>query len=218
MPPTPILSIHKLTVMIDGVRLLQGMQLRMEAGQQITLTGPSGSGKSTLLRCILGFVPIADGEIYIQCQALSAGTVWKLRGALAYVAQEPDLGDASVMDAMQRPFSYSINKHLAFRPQEAEALMEAFLLPPNILFKKMGTLSGGEKQRVALMGALLLKRPLLLLDETASALDGKAKKAVRDYLCARTDLTILSVSHDTREFALSGAILDLGRLKGNDAS
>ncbi|MCK5863361.1 MAG: energy-coupling factor ABC transporter ATP-binding protein, partial [Candidatus Hydrogenedentes bacterium] len=77
--------------------------------------------------------------------------------------------------------------------------------------------SGGEKQRIALIAALLLHRPLLLLDEAASALDNTTKQGVREYLRNRKDLTILSVSHDIRDFSLSDSVIDITQLK-NGAS
>ncbi|MCB1306305.1 MAG: ATP-binding cassette domain-containing protein, partial [Leptospiraceae bacterium] len=62
--------------------------------------------------------------------------------------------------------------------------------------RSVGTLSGGEKQRIALIAALLLDRPILLLDEPSSALDESSRDRVMELLASKHNLTILSVSHD----------------------
>lgn len=206
------LCVNRLSVQIAGAPLFSELTLDVAGETQVTLTGPSGSGKSTLLRCILGFRPWTSGTIYVQNEPLTAETVWRLRGLMAYVGQEPELGDGLVCDALRRPLLYRINRRLQFDREEARILFERLRLPDALLNKPITGLSGGEKQRVALVAAILLKRPILLLDEAASALDGVAKQAVRDFLRSLSGITILSVSHDTREFALAGPIFDMQHL------
>jgi putative ABC transport system ATP-binding protein len=205
------LKLSDLRIDLDGRPLFEGVSLHLKEGEKTTLSGPSGSGKSTLLRSIIGFIPF-KGTISINGDDLDVHTVWKLRRAIAFVDQEPDLGGGPVKDVLLRPFSYRANQHQPYEQQEVDSLFERFLLPDSLKGKEMSSLSGGEKQRVALISALLLHRPLLLLDEAASALDKEIKTIVREYLCSQTDLTILSVSHDVRDFSLSGAVLDMQTL------
>jgi len=128
---------------------------------------------------------------------------------MAYVAQEPELGEGIVRDALKHPFTYKINRGTAYSESKAVELFERFQLNASFLEKDICSLSGGEKQRIALVIALSLERPLLLLDEAASALDSTSKKAVREYLCQCDALTILSVSHDIRDFSLSERMVTL---------
>lgn len=216
MEHNDILKIQNLSVRLDDTQLFRGISLAVNVGEKITIAGPSGSGKSTLLRCVLGFVPF-EGEICIGGTPLYARTVWQLRRQLAYVAQEPELGDGTVQELLARPFSYKANQGLAYGREEVGQLFEHFRLPLPLLHKDITTLSGGEKQRVALIGALLLRRPLLLLDEAASALDGEAKKQVRAYLSGREDLAIVSVSHDVRDFVFNGGVYHLPDLATGDS-
>ncbi len=202
------LDLENLSVRLEGATIFKGIFLALQKGEKITLTGPSGSGKSTLLRCLLGFFPFT-GTIRINGELLGPNTVWRLRRHIAYVSQEPDLGPGLVREKLSLPFSYKANHGIAFDLNEAGRLFERFLLPASLQSKQMADLSGGEKQRVALVVALLLQRPLLLLDEAASSLDPDAKRHVREYLCMRDDLTILSVSHDTRDFILSNTMVDM---------
>ncbi len=217
MTDTSFLYLNNLTVDFEHVTLFRGVSLSLKAGDKVTLSGPSGSGKSTILRCIIGFVPF-EGTICLNSEPLTAQSVWRLRQKIAYVAQEPDLGPGTVEEALARPFTYKANQELSLNPQEVNLLFDHFLLPASLQSKEMGTLSGGEKQRVALISALLLKRPLLLLDEAASALDTESKGRVRDYLRAQSDITILSVSHDTRDFILSETMLNIQNLSCGESS
>jgi putative ABC transport system ATP-binding protein len=201
--------IDNLSVHFQGTRLFDGFSLAVNCGEKITIAGPSGGGKSTLLRCIMGFTPATKGIIRIFDRELTASSIWQLRGKMAYVAQEPELGAGTVRAALMRPFGYRINGDLSYDEEEALRLFSIFRLPASLLDKDIPLLSGGEKQRVALVAALLLQRPILLLDEAASALDGASKEVVRTYLCARTDLTILSVSHDIRDFSLSETVVTI---------
>lgn len=203
------LDIDNLTVRFGPRPVIQGFSLTLAPGEKATLTGPSGSGKSTILRCVLGFVVPERGVISIDGERLTVATVWPLRRKLAYVAQEPDLGEGRVQDILERPFSYRANTALRANLDQAPALFERFLLPAALTRDDIATLSGGEKQRVAIVSALLLERAIFLLDEAASALDAASKQAVADFFRAREDLTVLSVAHDTQGFALSKKIIEL---------
>lgn len=206
----PVVKIRNLSVQFKHQSLFDGFSLDVMPGEKLTISGPSGSGKSTLLRCIIGFLTPDDGIIQVMGKTVSAATIWRLRGLMAYVAQEPELGEGIVRDALKRPFGYKQNASLTYNEEEALSIFEGFQLKSIHIETPITQLSGGEKQRVALAGALMLKRPLLLLDEAASALDPAAKQSVRDYLRTLSDCTILSVSHDTRAFVLSSTLVDLG--------
>lgn len=203
------IEIADLVVRFNGRTVLDGLSLQLGPGEKATVTGRSGSGKTTVLRCLLGFVVPDAGAIRIDGEALTARSVWHLRTKLAYVAQEPDLGDGSVRDVLERPFDYGANDHLRDNLARVDELFRAFLLPAGLLDDEITTLSGGEKQRVAIVSALLLDRRILLLDEASSALDKTAEAAIRDRLSARDDLTVLSVSHNPEGFGFTGPRIEL---------
>ena len=92
-------------------------------------------------------------------------------------------------------------------------MLDRFLLNDISLFKDVSELSGGEKQRLSLIVALLLKRPILLLDEISSALDPKCKQAVADYL-TQSDQTIVLVTHDPVLEGICERVVCLGDTKG----
>ncbi len=211
------IEIHNLGVAFDGRPVLRGFDLRIAAAEKVTLTGPSGSGKSTALKCILGLVAIGEGSIRVFGRPLDGHGVWGIRQRLAYVAQEPDLGPGTARQAVERPFAYKANAALRGNLERLPTLMEQFNLPRILLDKDVATLSGGEKQRMALLSAMLLERPILLLDEAASALDKANRKAMTDFLRQAKDLTVLSVAHDTEWLDFSDRVVNMadpGRLTG----
>ncbi len=211
MDQPPALEINRLAVRLDEQLVLREFSLVLEAGRKALLTGPSGCGKSTVLRCVLGFVVPEAGAIRIAGELLTAESVWGLRRHIAYVGQEPDLGTGIVREVLERPFRYHANIALRGNLDRVPDLFDAFGLTRAFLDKEIGDLSGGEKQRVALISALLLDREIFLLDEVTSALDRTNKQTVADYFRSRTDITSLFVAHDPEWFSFADPIVPMPR-------
>jgi len=190
--------------------VLHGFSLSLGPGEKALLTGPSGCGKSTVLRCFLGFVVPDAGLVSIEGATLTADTVWRLRQRVAYVGQEPDLGTGTTAQAIERPFHYRVNASLRHNLDRIAELFEQFHLSRDLLHKDIGSLSGGEKQRIALVSAILLDRRVFLLDEVTSALDRVSKQAVVDYFRGRQDATALIVAHDPEVFSFIPRVILVG--------
>ncbi len=204
-----MIQIDDLTATFARQPVLQNFSLEIVQGETVALSGDSGSGKSTILKCLLGFTVPVEGTIRIDGRTLSPETVWPLRRKMAYVPQEPDLGFGIVSKILDRPFAYHANRNLRKDPLRIYEMFEALFLPREILAKDITTLSGGEKQRVALVSALLLQRPILLLDEATSALDNEAKTAFFDLLKSQEELTILAAAHDSDWDGFAGRTIRL---------
>jgi ABC-type multidrug transport system ATPase subunit len=205
------IRISNLSLVARGRLLLEGFSLQLAAGEKCSLTGSSGSGKTTLLRCLMGFSTPAAGDIELFGQPLSTKTVWGLRQKMAWVAQEPELGDGTAREALQRPLAFRANRNLETSPKRMPELVLQLRLEPELLDQPVAKLSGGEKQRVAILAALLLERPILLLDEASSALDPTARDAVTTVLNGLDRTTILSVSHDPASFPVGDRVVKLPR-------
>ena len=173
-------TVENLTLRYDGHTLLGDVSFEVLSGRKVCIDGPSGCGKSSLLRAMLGFVWPQGGTIAIDGIPVNDKTVWQLRQTFAYVTQEPDMGRQGVLECIQRPFDYKANAHLQWNKQAVEEWFDRFDLPRKLLTKQTTDLSGGEKQRVAIITALLLDRPILLLDEPTSALDRESKQTLKD--------------------------------------
>jgi putative ABC transport system ATP-binding protein len=208
------LSVEELTVGFNGHPIVERFSLSLAEGEKVTETGPSGSGKSTLLRCVIGFIPPYGGSIRVKGERVSETTVWWLRCLMAYVPQEPEMGTGSVRSILEEPFSYGANTGLRSNLERIPDLFQCLLLPLGLLDQELSKVSGGEKQRIAIVSALLLQREILLLDEATSALDKRARAALVEYLTAQTNLTILSVAHDPGDLRLAGKVVALKTTTG----
>lgn len=176
-------------------KVLSGFNLTIKKNQKILLRGKSGVGKTTLLKMLLGFTKPSEGTLYFRNRVIDSKTCWEARKEIAYVVQDTDLGEGKVQNLLDEIFSYSANKEKLSRGK-LQTFMRELELEDNILEKNFQELSGGEKQRIGILIALLLNRDIYLLDEATSALDAKLKKKVADYFLAREDWTLLIVSHD----------------------
>jgi len=214
MKKNTVLEISDLSLRFKEKRLFHNLVLSLEKGEKATITGKSGSGKTSLLKCILGFSRPDSGTIAINGIVLTEQTVWKARQDIGFVPQEPDLGDLTVLEFLQHPFSFKANKTLNWDEIFLHELMHAFHLEKDLLQKKASLLSGGEKQRIALLSSLLLKREIYLLDEATSALDDETRKAVIEYLRDQEKVTFLFVSHDKEIKGMSHKTITLKKEHG----
>lgn len=186
----------------ENRKILSGFNLTVKKNQKILLRGKSGTGKTTLLKILLGFTKPSEGTIYFRNRVIDSKTCWEARKEIAYVVQDTDLGEGKVKSLLDDIFSYRANKE-KLDHEKLRAFMKELELEDDILEKNFQELSGGEKQRIGILIALLLNRNIYLLDEVTSALDAKLKKKIADYFLAREDWTLLIVSHD-REWERDG--------------
>lgn len=203
------LCAENLSLAFDGRILLDGFSLEVSSGQKVLMTGPSGCGKSTILKCFLGLVTSRTGSIAVAGQTLTPTTVWNLRRQIGYVGQEPDLGRGTVRQIVEKPFRFRANAHLLPNLERLSEFMDLFNLGGDLLEKDVAKLSGGEKQRIALIVAVLLDRPILLLDEPTSALDARTRKTLGQHLKSQAGLTVLAVAHDTESFTFADNVVEL---------
>ncbi len=192
------LEIRNLTVRAGAVEILSGVNVDIRCGEVTALVGPNGAGKTTLLRAILGQVPYT-GEIRF-CRAGEHGHGTPRIG---YVPQHLDLDRNAPMTVLDL-FSLAPDRRPVFlgasrkrRKEAREAL--AATGSDHLLQRLLGTLSGGEMQRVLLALALRGNPDILLLDEPVSGVDVAGEELFCDFLArihgdARFSLVL--VSHD----------------------
>ena len=119
------------------------------------------------------------------------------------------MGRQGVLDCIRRPFAYRANAHLRWNPQTIDEWFDRFNLPRKLLAKQTTDLSGGEKQRVAIITAMLLDRPVLLMDEPTSALDKQNKQTLKDLL-ADLQKTVVFISHEDILTDIADVTIQLG--------
>jgi ATP-binding cassette subfamily C protein len=179
--------------------VLNNVNLSIEAGQFVTLTGPSGAGKTTLVDLVLGFYRPTDGEIRADDVSLEKINRHDWRKLVGYVPQEMFLFHESVFK------NVTLGDESLTRDDVEAALMSAGIwnyistLPDGIdtvVGERGSKLSGGQRQRIALARAIVHRPRLLILDEVTASLDPKTEKEICATLMAISkDTTILSVSH-----------------------
>lgn len=195
-------------------KVLSNFSLCIPKGKKILLKGKSGTGKSTMFKTLLGFEKLSEGSVYYMGKALDPQIAWQVRKEVAYVSQDTDLGEGPVKDLLEEIRSYRPNRE-KISPEKLQILMMELELEKDILEKDFETLSGGEKQRIGILIALLLEREVFLLDEASSALDAGLKKKVADYFLKHDQWTLFIISHD-REWERDGVeIVNIGS-KGSD--
>ena len=188
--------------------ILQDVSFAVEEGDYLTLTGPSGSGKSTTLKLIAGLISPNKGEIFYKGQNLDSLDLVQYRRQVSYCFQQPTLFDETVKDNLALPLAIRKQDFAAKRAHEALKQVD---LPADYLDKKITTLSGGEKQRVALIRNLLFQPEVLLLDEVTTGLDEESKQIVHQLIARvhQEGTTIVQVTHDQEELAASKQLLHM---------
>ena len=193
--------------------ILEEISLSVEAGAHLTITGPSGSGKSSLLKLLAALVSPSSGRIVYQGRDLEDLDPVTYRREVSYCFQQPVLFGQTVRDNMAFPFEI---RHLPFDQERVLATLARLNLGPEFLEKPIKELSGGEKQRVALVRNLLFEPKVLLLDEVSSGLDEKTKHVLRTFLkdLQQEGVTLIEVTHDQQEIEAAEQLLTIigGRL------
>lgn len=188
-------------------RVLDGVDVRVAAGESTALLGPSGSGKSTLGRLLVGLDRPDAGEVRVDGIARrDAHSPSSLRGAVGLVPQDP-LGSFDPRKTVGRLLlegrALGCRRDAAPVPDEDGAWLAAALaevrLDPSLAARRPLRLSGGQRQRVAIARALAARPRYLVCDELTSALDATARGAVLDLLDelrAGRGLGLLLITHD----------------------
>ena len=168
--------------------VLKDISLRIEAGQSVGIVGKTGAGKTTLVDLLLRSYNVPDGTVFLDGVDINRIRLHDLRAACAYVPQDNFL------------FSDTIENNIAFGSPVDESVTRAAALADvdenirqfpqgyqTVLGERGVTVSGGQKQRISIARALLKDAPVLILDDSVSAVD------------TNTERSILTNLHDTRQ-------------------
>ena len=198
-----------------GEFVLKDITLDIEEGEYFIILGPTGAGKTVLLESIAGLYPIKSGEIWLRGKEVTG--VEPERRRISIVYQDHVLfPHLSVKDNLL--FGLSMHNANADEQKDRLSWVAELLRISNLLHRRPDTLSGGEKQKVALGRAIVTQPELLLVDEPLSALDPETRESVQQelrQLHRALGITILHVTHDFEEAIALGnriAVIGEGRL------
>lgn len=192
--------VRGLCVSRAGAPVLTGVDLSVRSGTRLAIVGPTGSGKSTLLGAIMGIVPVDAGSIQVA------------RGGSAVVFQEAFVFSGSVR------FNICLGRDVgadvlaeAIRVADAGFLMGLEHGLETTLGERGVSLSGGQRQRLALVRALVRRAPVLLLDDTTSALDPATEMRVLGNLADSSLVdTVVAVAARPSTIATADVVVHLG--------
>ena len=186
-----MITIERLSKRFGKLQVLDDVTLNLQGGQCVALIGPNGSGKTTLIKTILGMVLPQEGVVRFKGHPI--GRQWEYRRAIGYMPQigrYPDnMTIGQVLDMM---------RDIRQMPEDKidQSLFEAFQLD-SMLHKRMGTLSGGTRQKVSACLAFMFKPEALILDEPTAGLDPVATELLKAKILTERsqDKLIVITSH-----------------------
>ena len=199
---------------------LEHVSFKINPGENIGLVGKTGAGKTTLVDLILRTYNVPDGTLFIDGQDVNTVSIHSVRENCAYVPQDNFL------------FSDTIARNIAFGSREVDqkAVRRAALLADvdeniaqfregydTVLGERGVTVSGGQKQRISIARALMKDAPILILDDSVSAVDTKTERAILDNLRqTRQGKTTILIAHRISTIEQMDRVLfiDQGRLSG----
>lgn len=141
-----MLEIKKACIDYDNKTIFSDVDFLLKEGEIGCITGPSGSGKTSFLRAVMGFIPLSKGEIYFNDLPLSSRTAETVRREMAYVPQELSLPTEWVMDMINIPFLFKVNKVHPLIKEDLWENLQLLGLEKNILKKRTNEISGGQRQ------------------------------------------------------------------------
>ena len=201
-------------------QILYGVNFRIERGQRVAIVGPSGAGKSTIFSLIERFYEPTGGEILLDGQNVTEFSRQILREQLGYVEQDAPVLAGSIRDNLLLGKAQATDQELedVLRKVNLTEVLERDEAGLDAEVGESGImLSGGERQRLAIARALLAQPPILLLDESTSALDGPNEQRMREAIDAvAQNRTLVVIAHRLSTVVDSDQIivLERGRVVG----
>ena len=201
---------------INEVLAIENVDLAVTQGDFITVIGSNGAGKSTLLNCLAGSVTIDDGCLWIDEKDVTKWPEHRRASLMGRVFQDPLSGTCATLSVEQnmalakkrgatRGFSLGVKRTDRDLFKEQLTILDLGL--ENRLNDKVGLLSGGQRQALTMLMAMMVKPKLLLLDEHTAALDPKTARQILDLtqkIITQQHITTIMVTHNMRQALAMG--------------
>jgi ATP-binding cassette subfamily B protein len=179
--------------------VLSGVSFSIKAGENVGIIGRTGSGKTTIVDLILRTYNVPEGTVFIDGHDVNSIPIKKVRASAAYVPQDNFL----FSDTIENNISFATDggnhgdvEYAAKMADVHDNISEFPLQYQSVLGERGVTVSGGQKQRISIARALMKNAPILILDDSVSAVDVKTEKAILDNLrTTRAGKTTLLIAH-----------------------
>ncbi|MGQ9413123.1 energy-coupling factor ABC transporter ATP-binding protein [Streptococcus pluranimalium] len=189
---------------------LKDVSFHVKPGEWLSIVGHNGSGKSTTARLLDGLLLAESGDIHIAGKKLTEENIWEIRQDIGMVFQNPD--NQFVGATVEDDVAFGLENKDISHSEMTNRVTEALALVGMTAFKtrEPARLSGGQKQRVAIAGALATRPKILIFDESTSMLDPDGRQELLGTIQTirqQFDMTIISITHDLDEVALSDRVI-----------
>ncbi|QDK44307.1 hypothetical protein DOM22_03620 [Bdellovibrio sp. ZAP7] len=168
------------------VYALKNVSFTLKAGESLGIMGPVGAGKTTLLHLLTRLYPLTEGEILVNGHAIEDITQESLRKTFLLVPQEAFLFSESISENVSFGLTERASDQDILRMTETVDLTREIQSLPHQFESQLGergvNLSGGQKQRLTIARGLIMKTPVLILDDSLSAVDTRTEKAIENEL------------------------------------
>lgn len=195
---------------VNEMCLFQNFDLKVEAGEFVSVVGSNGSGKTSMLNIICGSIPVEAGKIYINGTDITKEKEFRRNRRIGRVYQNPAMGtcpsmtileNMSLADNKGKVYGFGRGTSKARISYYRESLSQLGLGLEDKLDIKVGSLSGGQRQAMALLMSTMTPIEFLILDEHTAALDPKTAELIMeltDKIVKEKKLTTIMVTHNLR--------------------
>ncbi|MBQ3852068.1 MAG: ATP-binding cassette domain-containing protein, partial [Lachnospiraceae bacterium] len=183
----------------DGHEILKDVSFDVPAGKTLGIMGASGAGKTSIVSLLTRLYDVTDGEIRVDGIPIKNLTLKQLRGSISLVTQDVFLFSDTIAENIKMGRKHRISDRI-IRLSSRKACASEFIDKMDkgydtVIGERGVGLSGGQKQRISIARALAKELPILIMDDSTSALDMETERDIQKKLKALTDMTKIIIAH-----------------------
>lgn len=211
--PVILIADHLIAGYLPGINILNGCSMEVKKGELIGIIGPNGAGKSTFLKALFGLVPISQGTVTLGGEDITSLRADQLvRRGVGFVPQTNNVFPSLTILENMEMGAYQNHKKV---DEQFEKIVDIFPVLGERRNQRCASLSGGERQMVAMARALMMDPQVLLLDEPSAGLSPMRQDEtfLRTRAINETGVTVIMVEQNARrclQIADRGYVLDQG--------